>query len=382
MSKTKTLFLSFIPFLAAIGVQLAAAMLVSFSFSFIAGLQLGLQGVTDMEALTNTLTELLSSSFYTDLVTLITMILLVIVFSIWYFKTKPGRYFAQLQDSFAIRNVLILIVSAVALQIAVSMLLNLILPFFPNTMNKYMDLMNTLVGGNLVISILTTVILAPLAEEFIFRGLVLQKLQKAFPFIIANIIQALLFGIYHMNLVQGIYAFLLGLVFGFVAYRLKSIWASVLLHALVNGASFLLDYLLPESILELPFAMILLSTVCFVVVILLCFLFRVPNAPLQETTAWQEEYQKGLEYGKNLSSPYFTGQRYDNLSQYPVSQSGNYYPDSTTQPEALNSTGQAAPVQLDNTDSSGQTVPVLQDNTDSSGQTAPGDNSANDTDNK
>lgn len=52
-------------------------------------------------------------------------------------------------------------------------------------------------------SIVATVILAPVVEELVFRGLTLRLLRRSgFSFLVANIIQAVLFGCYHMNLVQ------------------------------------------------------------------------------------------------------------------------------------------------------------------------------------
>ena len=69
------------------------------------------------------------------------------------------------------------------------------------------------------------------------------------PFMAANILQAVLFGIYHMNLIQGIYAFVLGFILGYTAEYFHSIWAAVLLHAFVNGSAEVLSWL-PEELTE------------------------------------------------------------------------------------------------------------------------------------
>ena len=78
------------------------------------------------------------------------------------------------------------------------------------------------------------VIMAPLAEELIFRGLTLHYAKKAFPVWIAIIYQAVLFGIFHMNIYQGIYAFVAGLFMGIVAHYGGSIAWTVLLHMVYN----------------------------------------------------------------------------------------------------------------------------------------------------
>lgn len=70
-------------------------------------------------------------------------------------------------------------------------------------------------------------IAAPIAEEILFRGVVLRKLEpygKRF----AIVISALLFGVFHGNLVQTPYAFLVGLVLGYVAVEHNIVWAMVL----------------------------------------------------------------------------------------------------------------------------------------------------------
>ena len=50
----------------------------------------------------------------------------------------------------------------------------------------------------------------------------------------ANLIQAVLFGIYHGNLVQGIYAFCIGVLLGYLAERYSSLIIPVMVHALFN----------------------------------------------------------------------------------------------------------------------------------------------------
>ena len=86
-----------------------------------------------------------------------------------------------------------------------------------------------------VLSTLVTIVLAPIGEEAAFRGLTGYFLKKAgVLFWIANFIQALLFGMAHMNFVQGSYVFLLALVLGWVYRRFGTIAAPVLLHVIFN----------------------------------------------------------------------------------------------------------------------------------------------------
>ncbi len=94
-----------------------------------------------------------------------------------------------------------------------------------------------LYGGNLWIEILAIAIAAPLVEELLFRGLVYQRIQELANARAAMILSALYFGVYHMNVVQGIYAFLLGILLAWVCEKYQTLWAPILFHAAANFLS-------------------------------------------------------------------------------------------------------------------------------------------------
>ena len=77
-----------------------------------------------------------------------------------------------------------------------------------------------------ILMVICSVIFAPFCEELVFRGVTMHQAKKCLPFWAANLLQALLFGIFHMNMIQGIYAFCLGLVLGYVCNRGGSIYYS------------------------------------------------------------------------------------------------------------------------------------------------------------
>lgn len=88
-------------------------------------------------------------------------------------------------------------------------------------------------------------ILAPIAEEFLFRGIMFYYLIKAFElglpnrraFWVANTIQAFLFGLFHLNPIQGGYAFITGLVLGFLVYQYGSVIPALIVHIMHNFLS-------------------------------------------------------------------------------------------------------------------------------------------------
>ena len=89
-------------------------------------------------------------------------------------------------------------------------------------------------------------ILGPLCEELLFRGLLAKRLarygQKP-----AALVSALLFGLYHANLSQFCYAFLLGLLLAYAMFYTGKLKTSVLLHILFNLYGSFIVFLLPEN---------------------------------------------------------------------------------------------------------------------------------------
>lgn len=82
------------------------------------------------------------------------------------------------------------------------------------------------------------VLVAPLTEEIIFRGLILRGLLARWPAWVAIVVSAALFTVMHFNPAQAPIAFALGLVLGWTYARTRSLGLCVLGHALNNAASF------------------------------------------------------------------------------------------------------------------------------------------------
>ena len=86
-------------------------------------------------------------------------------------------------------------------------------------------------------------IVAPIAEEMIFRGLIFRRLLDEMRLGWAIGISAFLFGAYHGNVLQFLYAGVLGACFAYCYYRLGSLWAPILLHIGANSWSVILTSL-------------------------------------------------------------------------------------------------------------------------------------------
>ena len=93
-----------------------------------------------------------------------------------------------------------------------------------------------LAAGLLVYGIVT-----PLAEEYVFRCVIFGRMQRPLGLRAAVIGSALLFGIYHGNLSQMLFAAGMGMVFAMFCARSGGIFVPLLCHAIVNALVFLLS---------------------------------------------------------------------------------------------------------------------------------------------
>ena len=122
------------------------------------------------------------------------------------------------------------------------------------------------------LSLITTVIGAPLVEEIVFRGLIYKHLKRAMPVWLAVIIQALLFGIAHGQLLWMAYTFVLGTVFALLYDYFDSLWPCILAHFVFNSCNYLpfLETLTLESVgwLIVMLASLLLSALTMLLLVL------------------------------------------------------------------------------------------------------------------
>lgn len=169
-----------------------------------------------------------------------------VFFTFCFYKNFPNKGTPFLHKVFSLKNMILLVLSGIIFQISLAFALEIILPFIPGASEYYQNTTGVLFQKNFF-SVLYVCLLAPIAEEMIFRGLTFQFAKKAVSLMLANMIQAGLFAIYHMNLVQGIYAGLMGLVLGYIVIKMKSIWAAVLLHSAINICGLLLDVFISDT---------------------------------------------------------------------------------------------------------------------------------------
>ena len=152
---------------------------------------------------------------------------------VYYFikNNKKRKYFMK-KEKLSIKS----FISCFALMSFISIITSILFFIFKLELRKY--------GGEVLssypvqpltiifINIFSTVIMAPIVEEIIFRGVIMNDLSE-YGYKSAIIINSILFGLSHVEIRKIIITILFGIIFSYIAYR-YSLKYSILLHMVWN----------------------------------------------------------------------------------------------------------------------------------------------------
>lgn len=99
-----------------------------------------------------------------------------------------------------------------------------------------------------ILAFFTLVVIAPVAEEMLFRGYLYGKLKKRIPWWSAALITSVLFGVAHGQWNVAVDTFVLGLFLCLLRDITGSLWPSIMLHMLKNGLAYYLLFVNPSLI--------------------------------------------------------------------------------------------------------------------------------------
>lgn len=179
---------------------------------------------------------------YTLFANMIQKAVTLLVFGFWYRKkTAKSRPAKRLRGKISVKNGICLLGIGLFGQYAMSFLLMLIYLAFPAAFARYEELTSSVSLSNSypLLILFLVVILGPVAEEIFFRGVIYGQLREGFSAVAAACISGVMFGVYHKNLVQGIYATICGVVLAYLFEKTHTIWGSIITHVMFNLSSYL-----------------------------------------------------------------------------------------------------------------------------------------------
>lgn len=97
--------------------------------------------------------------------------------------------------------------------------------------------------AGLALSIALVVIIAPIAEEMVFRGIILGALGARWGALTGLLGSALIFALYHLTPWQIVPIFILGMACGWLTQHRGSLWPAVSLHVLYNAVPVILAFI-------------------------------------------------------------------------------------------------------------------------------------------
>ena len=222
-------FLSFIPFAIIVAVQTAATT----PGIILAMFDIDKQGLP-MEI--DTMMDIFNKK-YAIYCYIIYCVICMAIFIPWYYKgivKKSPK--VNYKKALGIKPIVMSVSILICLYFIVSGMFLVADKVIPSVMEQYAELMKaSSLGTNILITVIYGYLLGPVTEELCFRGVMQGLLHKSnMSYMPVIVIQGLLFGIMHMNLVQGVYAFILGMILGYIRYKYKTLILSVAAHVVFN----------------------------------------------------------------------------------------------------------------------------------------------------
>jgi len=267
-----------------IGIQIVITLVFAFLIAIAYGIHAALGGISeyDASAMLNIILKMVN-----DNTIIVVLACDVVSFSVFLPMFLKAKHRAELRKN---RNPLLLAVLIAVFFAGFNIVemvifgLTDIMRFFPS----YNEVTDLLSSGSLPLQIVAVGIAAPVAEETLFRGLLINRMSWL-PAWAAVLIQAALFGLVHMNLFQGLYAFVAGILLGMIYIKYRSLIMVIAGHMAYNLTSILLsEFLTDETSAAVLFLSFAAAVICAVLLIRrkAAALTGVPAAD-PETTVWE-----------------------------------------------------------------------------------------------
>lgn len=167
---------------------------------------------------------------------LLVFILPIIIFM--FFIKEPIKEVFSL-NPLGFKNFLLVVVISIFIQPTMSFLSVISTFLFPNEVSAILSDINTTPLWQLVIAM---AVMPCICEELFFRGLTFSGFKNV-GIKKACVMTGLLFGLMHLDGQQFLYAFAMGIVFCYMVYKTKSIFASMLSHFIINASQISMSWI-------------------------------------------------------------------------------------------------------------------------------------------
>ena len=135
--------------------------------------------------------------------------------------------------NFTIENKLVILLAIISVYALNYGIITPVLSLVPES-KIYNQILLEWAGQPAILLFLHMVVIAPVFEELICRGIILDGFLKHYSPLKSILVSSLIFGLLHLNLPQIISGFLGGLFLGWIYYKTRSVSLPIILHATIN----------------------------------------------------------------------------------------------------------------------------------------------------
>ncbi|MDD6207242.1 MAG: type II CAAX endopeptidase family protein [Clostridiales bacterium] len=276
-----TIWRAVYPLLIYLGWSYVASFVLCFIGIFIMMYQS--QGAMNPQQMTTELTDFI---YRNVLPATIATQLLTMPFVIWFYRRDQRKNTAVTKKAdLHPLDIIVLIILSVSCCISLNGLINYshLADLFPG----FSQVAASLYTSSRFLQIISMVILAPVVEEMLCRILSYNRLKETFKPITAMILSSLFFGLLHMNVVQGVYAFGIGMCFVLIYEKTRRIFMPMLAHGIANAVSLLISNNSSERLFKLSLTAEMAMVAACTVLLIGCVIYFVrihrepDNSPVQ-----------------------------------------------------------------------------------------------------
>ena len=181
----------------------------------------------------------------TEILLISYLAVLVVLYIMARKRELPFGSFTGLQHRTTTAIMVLALAAGLAAAFWASIAVNL-MPWPEAWMQAYQTESGMLTTEKPVLDFVAVVLLAPLVEEILFRGVIYDAFCKMIPAGAAVVCQGLLFGSIHGSMIWMIYAAFMGCVLGYVRKHTGSVRPCVLMHMAFNGSSYLFTWFVEQ----------------------------------------------------------------------------------------------------------------------------------------
>lgn len=243
-------------------------------------------GVLDLKF--NIINEALASSLsaFMDTIMSLALSIIYLILAIFIVKKKPGTLKISLP-----LTVVFCVIMGFGFNGITGLWFNFVdnvlvkIPAVAENVNYFSGVYDDLESGAYIWSLLSISIIGPISEEILFRLLIFNSLERLyskpwFPIIVSGV----LFGIWHMIFVQSVYTAIMGCLFGFIYYKTRNLFITILIHMVNNFIGNLPPALNTDAVYNLLAMVANIMVLPTVVILILMYTNKSGNA----LEAWKE----------------------------------------------------------------------------------------------